>query len=94
MKNPLHLRRFFGAAMVLFVFFVPFHFHHGDAPVQLAKECSCVHGTRIEAGLASAPAGWIPVLTERPVQSGAFDCSSIVQFKTHGIRAPPLTPSL
>jgi hypothetical protein len=94
MKNPHDLRRFVGAGMLLFVFFLPLHFHPVAATAQVAKECSCVHGTRTAAGLAPAPVGWAPVLTTQPVASESLDWLSYVRFQIHGIRAPPLTPSL
>ena len=93
-KHPHALRRFVSAGILLFVFFLPLHFHSVAATAQVAKECSCLHGIRTQAGLSPAPAGWTPVLTAEPVTSEAFDCFSYVQFQIHGIRAPPLTPSL
>jgi hypothetical protein len=92
MKNLHDLRRFVGAGMLLFVFFLPLHFHPVAAPVQVAKECSCVHGSRTDAGLAAAPAVWIPVLPAQPVTSESLDWLSNVRFQNHGIRAPPAQP--
>jgi hypothetical protein len=92
MKNPHDVRRFIGAGMLFFVFFLPLHFHPVAASAQVAKECSCVHGTRTEAGLASAPAAWTPVLPLQPVASESLDWLSNVRFQNHGIRAPPSQP--
>jgi hypothetical protein len=89
MKNRHTLRRFFGAAMVLFVFSLPLHFHPVAASVQVAKECSCVQGTRTVASLAPAPADWIPVLAAQPVASESLDCPSNIRLQNHAIRAPP-----
>ena len=94
MKHPHALRRFVSAGILLFVFFLPLHFHPAAATAQVAKECSCLHGSRTESGLSPTPAGWTPLLTAQPVASEIFDCFSYVRFQTHGIRAPPLTPSL
>jgi hypothetical protein len=94
MKHPHDLRRIIGVGMLLFVFFLPLHFHPVATSVKVAKECSCVQGTRTLASLVPAAADWTPVLTAQPVQSGSFDYSSTVRFQIHGIRAPPLTPSL
>jgi hypothetical protein len=92
MKHPHALRRFVSAGILLFVFFLPLHFHSVAAKAQVTKECSCVHGTRTEAGLAVAPFNWIPVLAAETVASEFLDCLSYVRFQIHGIRAPPLTP--
>ncbi|HSE86173.1 MAG TPA: hypothetical protein VLJ79_08145 [Candidatus Binatia bacterium] len=94
MKNPNLPRRLIGGAMLLFVFFLPLHFHSAAATAQVVKECSCVHGTRIEAGPAPASAAWTTVLTAQPIQSESFDWSSYVHFHNHGIRAPPFAASL
>jgi hypothetical protein len=94
MKHPHALRRFVSAGILLFIFFLPLHFHSVAATSQITKECSCVHGTRTEAGLAAAPANWTPVLAAQTVAKEFFDCLSYVRFQIHGIRAPPLTSSL
>jgi hypothetical protein len=89
MKHPHALRRFVSAGILLFVFFLPLHFHSVAATAQVTKECSCVHGTRTDAGLAAAPAAWIPVLPAQPVANESLDWLSNVRFQNHGIRAPP-----
>jgi hypothetical protein len=89
MKYPHALWRFASAGILLFVFFLPLHFHPVAATAQVTKECSCIHGTRTEAGLAAAPVGWTPVLTAQLVASEFFDCLSYGRFQKHGIRAPP-----
>jgi hypothetical protein len=94
MKNPHDLQRFVSAGILLFVFFLPLHFHPVAATAQVAKECSCVHGSRTEAGLSAAPVSWTPVLTAQPVAKESIDWLSYGRFQIHGIRAPPLTPSL
>jgi hypothetical protein len=94
MKNPHDLRRLIGAGMLLFVFFLPLHFHSVAVKAQVTKECSCVHGTRTEAGLAVAPAVWIPVLPAQAVANESLAWLTNLRFQNHGIRAPPLTASL
>src|SRR5215510_1512546 len=93
-KHPHALRRFVSAGILLCVFFLPLHFHPAATTAQVAKECSCLHGTRTQAGLSPASAGWTPVLTTEPVASETLDWFSYVRFQIHSIRAPPLTPSL
>lgn len=46
-------RRLVGAVALLFIFFLPLHFHF-SLTSQVAKECSCIHGTRTQL---VAPAG-------------------------------------
>jgi hypothetical protein len=77
---------------LLFVFFLPLHFHSVAAKAQITKECSCVHGSRTDAGLPAAPADWTPVLQAQPVTSESLDWLSNVRFQNHGIRAPPAQP--
>jgi hypothetical protein len=56
MKNPHDLRRFVGAAILLFLFFLPFHAHF-SAKAQVSEECACCYyGGRIQMDLAPAVA--------------------------------------
>jgi len=93
MNQGLPIQRYVGAGILLFVFFLPLHFHAVAATAQVAKECSCLHGSRTESGLSPAPAVCAPLLTAQPIASEIFDCFSTVRFQIHGIRAPPITPS-
>jgi len=61
-KNPRQLRRFIGAGILLFVFFLPLHFHPVATTVQAAKECTCVHGTRAQLAPAPDLATYAPIL--------------------------------
>src|SRR5262249_62250114 len=93
-KIPRIFRCFVSSGILLFFFFLPRLFHSLTAMFQITKKFSCLHGIRTQASLPLVSAGWTPVLTAEPVTSEAFDCFSYVQFQSHGIRAPPLTPSL
>jgi hypothetical protein len=42
------LHRLIGAILLAFLVFLPLHYHAVTATSQLAKECSCVHGTRTQ----------------------------------------------
>lgn len=44
-KATTPMRRLVSAAVLVFVFFLPLHFHF-SLTSQVAKECSCIHGTR------------------------------------------------
>jgi hypothetical protein len=91
-KNSNDLRRYVGAGILLFVFFLPLHFHHLAVTAQIAKECSCVHGTRTQAGLAPAPAVWTPVLLAQSVAGESLDWLSYVRFQDITVFGHPLTP--
>ena len=77
--------------LILFAFLsLPFHSHALTESPRIAKECSCIQGTRTSAALIVEGADWAP-LTE----VGAFEISSPrVRSYAHAgslsIRAPPL----
>jgi hypothetical protein len=54
-RKKLKLRRAVSALALLFVFFIPLHFHF-SIPSQVTKECSCLQGVRTQlAPTASSP---------------------------------------
>jgi hypothetical protein len=88
MKYPHDLRRFVGGGMLLFVFFLPLHFHF-SVKGQVAKECSCVQGTRTQLALASEIPSCAPIL-----QTGIFKSQDLVSrsaewTRLRNVRAPP-----
>jgi hypothetical protein len=54
-------RRFVGLFLFLAVFFLPLHLHVAVAAPHVAKECSCFHGSRTDAGIAPLAALTLPV---------------------------------
>ena len=55
-KEQLFVRRFVGLGLLLFVFFLPLHFHFSPI-AQLGKDCGCAQGTRsLLAPAETAPA--------------------------------------
>ena len=52
-KRSLGVQQLLSAVLLLFVFFLPLHFHF-SAAAQVSKECSCVHGTRTQLALDNA----------------------------------------
>jgi hypothetical protein len=84
------VRGLIGAFLLAFVFLLPFHQHALTLTAQVAKECSCVHGTRTEAGLAPASIQWVPILIAQPLTGEPPDRVFYVSAHNHGIRAPPL----
>jgi hypothetical protein len=82
--------RVVGLLLLFAVFGLPLHSHALTETPRIAKECSCMHGTRTESGLVAASADWAPVLQAtffEIVQSQIFS-HSIVSF--FSIRAPPI----
>lgn len=52
-REPLRIRqsrslRWLSALLLFAVFFLPLHYHAFTPTAQVAKECSCAHGTRTQ----------------------------------------------
>ena len=82
-------RRFVGLFLFLAVFFLPLHFHVAVAVPHVVKECSCLHGSRTDAGIAPLPALALPV-----TDHWLLEFFSQSEFAFHAIsskasRAPP-----
>jgi hypothetical protein len=82
--------RIVGLLLLFAVFGLPLHSHALTDSPRIAKECSCLHGTRTEASAAVAPTA-VPPLTHASrlefVQPQIFS-HFIVSF--FSIRAPPI----
>jgi hypothetical protein len=91
-KCPLGLQQLIGAALLLFVFFLPLHFHFTVA-AQVSKECSCVQGTRTQLALDDAEPRVAPM--PRIGIRIASDTKSVIshQTRSHNVRGPPATLS-
>jgi hypothetical protein len=92
MRTGFNMRRAVSLVALLFVFFLPLHFHL-SLTGQVAKECSCVHGTRTQlAPLVDsptlAPSLQATLFVAPRVSTGAGDWS-IAQK----VRGPPSTIS-
>lgn len=93
MKTTLNMCRVVSAATLLFVFFLPLHFHFAFT-AQVVKECSCVHGTRTHLVPHSGPTTIAPTLqitvfATQYVFSWAGDWST-----PQNVRGPPTTLSV
>jgi hypothetical protein len=73
----------------LAVFFLPLHFHPIAATAHVTKECSCIHGTRIEMGMAPAQMDWTPPSRSVIYESFQPQLSSSPFISFQLIRAPP-----
>jgi hypothetical protein len=52
-SKPDKLPRIISVAALLFVFFLPLHFHFSASPL-ISKECSCIEGTRTQLAVTAA----------------------------------------
>jgi hypothetical protein len=76
--------RWLSVCLLLAVFFLPLHFHAVSAAApQVTKECACLHGSRAQAGLTSAPSYCVPLLAANEVVPVAQ-----VDFDNHSVRIP------
>jgi hypothetical protein len=89
MNQRLPIRRYVGAGILLCVFFLPLHFHPIAATAHVTKECSCIHGTRTEIGMAPVQVDWTPPIRQAFYESfePQFFSSLVTRFQS--IRAPP-----
>jgi hypothetical protein len=93
MKKTLKGRQVVSALALVFVFFLPFHFHFSIAS-QVTKECSCLQGTRAQMALTASPLAivpqlWISQIADLPVYIWLEDESA----QQH-VRGPPSLASL
>ena len=87
-------RRWVSIFLFLAVFFLPLHFHAAVTTPQLAKECSCFHGSRTQAGVAAPPARSVPVVTYQLIEF-CFQTELVLQaIPIKAGRAPPSLVSL
>jgi hypothetical protein len=75
--------------LFLTVFFLPLHFHPVAATVHVAKECSCIHGTRTEMAMAPAQVDWALALSQYFYHSFRPRLFSSLIDTLQLIRAPP-----
>jgi hypothetical protein len=55
-KRTLIDRRVIAFLLLIFIFFLPLHFHPADETRRIDHECSCYHGVRTQLGSAPSPA--------------------------------------
>ena len=86
-----NLHRLIGAILLAFFIFLPLHYHVITATSQLAKECTCVHGTRTQLLLAPDVATVVPpvpttFIADHYVFSWTGDWS-----RSKSVRGPPVS---
>ena len=92
-KAKTRIRRLVSATILVFVFFLPLHFHFSPS-AKVTKECSCVHGTRTQLAPHAdsptvAPTLQVTVLVTQYVFSWASDWSTV-----QNVRGPPTSLSV
>ncbi len=87
-------RRWVSAFLFLTIFFLPLHFHVAVTTPQLAKECSCIHGSRTGAGLAAPPVRCVPVVAYQLIEFCSETVFVFHAVSTKASRAPPSLVSL
>ena len=87
-------RRFVGLFLFVAVFFLPLHFHVAVAAPHVTKECSCLHGSRTEAGIAPLPALALPVVDHWPHEFISHSEFVFHVISSKASRAPPSLISL
>jgi hypothetical protein len=87
------VKRTVSAAVLLFVFLLPLHFHFSGTP-QITKECACIHGARTQLAFnadtgTSAPAFHATLLIAQDDSLWADEWT-----KLKHVRGPPVSLSL
>lgn len=85
--------RLIAAVLFLTLFSLPLHSHF-SAPAQLSKECSCVHGSRTQMGLAPVQVSAAPALFVDFFTVAEPDVYVWRAVTRQAIRAPPYITSL
>ena len=93
MKTDLQLRRVIVSATLLFVFFLPLHFHFYSSS-QVAKECVCLHGTRTQVAVGSNVAVHVPQLWILSIPEHAASIWTEEKLEQIYVRGPPSQASL
>ncbi len=91
-ENRLLGRRTAGALLLLFVFFLPFHFHPLNETSHISQECSCYLGGLPQ--LASAPflgvlLFFVPYILS--VRFTSAEAPATLRIDFDSARAPPLS---
>jgi hypothetical protein len=93
LKRSIGSKRVISAAVLLFVFFLPLHFHlNGSAKV--AQECACVQGTRSQLAPISLFPDFVPVFITQTLVLVSSVPRPIEWLGPQSVRAPPISLSV
>ncbi len=84
-----HTRQLIGAALLLAVFWLPFHFHSFSPLPLINKACTCYSGARTQLGLLHADTPLVPVIQAFSVVILETYILVPLSTKPHASRAPP-----
>jgi hypothetical protein len=90
--KPDKLRRIVSVAALLFVFFLPLHFHF-SASSPISKECSCIGGTRTHLALTADTWNAAPIYHTTDVITEDDSLWVNERVKLQRVRGPPATLS-
>jgi hypothetical protein len=82
--------RIVGLLLLFAMFGLPLHSHAVMETPRIAKECSCIHGTRIETLPAVVSTDWTPVTQASFLEIIQPQTRSHLVVTCYTIRAPPL----
>ncbi len=88
-KRDLHTRRLIGAALLMAVVLLPFHFHSFSPLPLINKACTCYSGARTQLGLLHAGTPLAPVIQAFSVIVLETYFFVPISTKPHASRAPP-----
>jgi hypothetical protein len=92
-RNALKFRRLASVATLVFVIFLPLHFHISPT-TPVAKECSCLHGTRTQLALAVHFSHSAAPVEFNIVASQCESLATQLWFDSQKVRGPPTLTSL
>ena len=93
-KKPYRVRRLVSAGVLLFVFFLPLHVHFFTSTAKVNNDCSCVYGTRAQAGPVASSLQWTPTFQATFIVFYEPQAFGSISVHSYAIRAPPSFTSL
>ena len=92
-RAALKKRRLVSAAILVFVFFLPLHFHFSFGS-QLNKECSCLQGVRTQLAPSADVATIVPQVWIIQFATSHTSVRVSDEAKQQYVRGPPSSTSL
>jgi hypothetical protein len=93
MRKALKIRHLLSVATLVFVFFLPLHFHLSPA-TPIAKECSCLHGTRTQLALGGSVSTYFVQFQSIHFPMPLLSVWTDSWARPQNVRAPPSAFSL
>ncbi|HEY7558690.1 MAG TPA: hypothetical protein VIH18_28200 [Candidatus Binatia bacterium] len=93
-RESIGARRLVGAFLFIFVFSLPLHFHSLTVPAKVAKECSCLQGTRTQMALGAPASAYASPVVAQSVVFQTNSPPSLEWSKLECVRGPPVPLSI